>query len=50
MHSGMQLPAMRKCLLPGYFQSLQDKDGRKRYMERLVAIGGVDSYEIPRNE
>ena len=37
-------------MLPGYFLSLQDKDGRKRYMEKLMAIGGVDPYEIPKNE
>ena len=37
-------------MLPGYFLSLQDKNGRKRYMEKLMAIGGVDPYEIPKNE
>ena len=51
-HIGAQMepPAKRKCMLPGYFLSLQDKDGRKRYMEKLMAIGGVDPYEIPKNE
>ena len=36
----------RKCMLPGFFLSLQG--WRKQYMEKLIAIGGVDPYEIPR--
>ena len=37
-------------MLPWYFLSLQNKDGRKRYMEKLMAIGDADPYKTPRNE
>ena len=40
----------KKTMLGGYFLSLQDKDGRARYIEKLKAIGEVDPYEIPRQE
>ena len=38
----MEPPAKRKCMLPGYLLSLQDKDGRKHYTEMLMTIAGVD--------
>ena len=46
----MEPPAKRKCILARYFESVQEQDGRKRYLEKLRAIGGLDPYEVPRNE
>ena len=40
----------KKAFLPGCLSSLQDSDGKKRYLEKLSVIGGLDSYETARNE
>ena len=32
-------------LLGGYFASIRDKEGQRRYMEKLSIIGGFDPYE-----
>ena len=37
-------------LLPGYFSSLQDSEGKRRYLEKLSEIGGLDPYETMKNE
>ncbi|KAL9950729.1 hypothetical protein ACROYT_G043277 [Oculina patagonica] len=36
--------------LPGFFDSLKQKECRERYAAKLNDINGQDSYEIPRNE
>ena len=38
-----------KPFLPGYY-SIQDSKAKIRYKEKLDTIGGVDPYEILRNE
>lgn len=42
--------ASKKLFLPGYFLSLQDADGKQRYLEKLREIDGVDPYETVRNK
>ena len=40
----------KRGLLPGYFESLQQKESKERYLEKLKSIEGQDPYEIPRKE
>ena len=40
----------RKSLLGGYLAALRDREGRERYHKKLSVTGGVDPYEVPRNE
>ena len=40
----------RKPLLGGYLAALRDREGRERYCKKLSVTGGVDPYEVPRNE
>ena len=42
--------AKKMLLLGGYFASIRDKEGQRRYMEKLSIIGGFDPYESERNE
>ena len=44
------MKSSKKAFLPGYLSSLQDADGKKRYLEKLSMIGGLDPYETARNE
>ena len=37
-------------LLGGYFASLQDAQGKKRYLEKLQILGGFDPYETGKSE
>lgn len=37
----------KRGLLPGYFQSLQEKQSKERYLEKLKSIEGQDPYEFP---
>ena len=37
-------------LLPGYFESLQQKESKERYLEKLKFIEGRDLYEISRKK
>ena len=37
--------AKKMLLLGGYFASIWDKEGQRRYMEKLSIIGGFDPYE-----
>ena len=37
--------AKKMLLLGGYFASIRDKEGQRRYMEKLSIIGGFDPYE-----
>ena len=41
---------MSKRFLPGYMTSIQDQDAKKRYLDKLGVIGGLDPYETVRNE
>ena len=40
----------KRGFLPGYFEGLQFKDSKLRYLEKVKNINGEDPYEIPRNE
>lgn len=40
----------KRLMLGGYFATLKDSDGRKRYLEKLSILGGLDPYETARNE
>ena len=40
----------RRGFLPGYYEGLQLKETKERYLEELKDIAGQDRYEIPRNE
>ena len=46
----MTAEASTKCGLPGYFESLQEKKSKGRYLEKLKSIEGQDPYEISRKE
>ena len=37
-------------MLPGYFENLQEKESKERYLEKLKSIEGQDPYKIPRKE
>lgn len=36
--------------LPGYVSSIQDQDAKKRYLDKIGIIGGLDPYETVRSE
>ena len=40
----------KRGMLPGYFESLQEKQSMERYLEKLKSIEGQDPYEISRKE
>jgi len=40
----------KRGLLPGYFESLQEKQSKERYLEKLKSIEGQDPHEISRKE
>ena len=47
----MAARGISKCgSLPGYFEGLQHKDSKRRYLEKMKNINGEDPYEIPRSE
>ena len=41
--------ASEKKLLPGYFSSMQDSDGKARYIDKLSILEGFDPYESERS-
>ena len=41
---------MNKRFFPGYLTSIQDVDAKKRYLDKLSIIGGLDPYETDRSE
>ena len=41
---------IKEGFLPGYFEGLQLKESRQRYLEKLKDVNGEDPYEFPRNE
>ena len=40
----------KRGLLPGYFESMQQKESKERYLEKLKSIEGQDPDEISRKE
>ena len=40
----------RQSFLTGYLSSIQDKEAKKCYLDKLLVIGDVDPYEIVRGE
>ena len=40
----------KRGMLPGYFESLQQKESKERYIEKLKSIEGQGLYEISRKE
>ena len=42
------MAAKKKLLLGGYFASMQDSDGKVRYIDKLSILGGFDPYESER--
>ena len=40
----------RRLLLGGYFESLQDSDGKARYLEKLKTLDGFDPYHSSKSE
>ena len=40
----------KRLLLGGYFASLQDTDGKVRYLEKLSILGGFDPYESEKSQ
>ena len=41
---------MKRLLLGGYLASLQDTDGKARYLEKLSILGGFDPYESEKSQ
>ena len=44
------MDSKNKAFLPGYISLLEDSKAKTRYKEKLDTIGGLDPYEIVRNE
>ena len=42
--------SIKRGFLPGYFEGLQWKESRQRYLEKLKDVNGEDPYEVLRNE
>ena len=42
--------SMKRGLLPGYFESVQEKESKERYLGKVKSIEGQDPYEISRKE
>ena len=40
----------KRLLLGGYFSSIKDQDAKRRYLDKLRVIGGVDPYETEKKE
>ena len=40
----------KRLLLGGYFSSMRDQDAKKRYLDKLRVIGGVDPYETEKKD
>ena len=38
---------IKRGFLPGYFEGLQLKESRQRYLEKLKDVNGEDPYEVP---
>ncbi len=44
------MASKRKLLLGGYFASMQDSDGKARYLHKLSILDGFDLYESDRSQ
>ena len=42
--------SIKRGFLPGYFEGLQLKESRQRYLEKLKDVNGEDPYEVLPNE
>ena len=40
----------KRLLLGGYLSSMKDQEAKKRYLDKLHIIGGLDPYETERKE
>lgn len=47
IYARMEQKEVLKALLPGYYNSLQVKQAKDKYKEKLQVISGLDPYEIP---
>lgn len=46
----MAVSSTDKGILPEYYSSLQDEKAKERYVEKILYVGGLDPYKIPRKE
>ena len=46
----MNQASQKRPLLGGYFSSKKDQDAKRRYLDKLCAIGGLDPNEMERKE
>ena len=44
------MKSSKKALLPGYLSAMEDVEGKKRYLEKIRVIGGLNPYETPRRD
>ena len=44
------MASKRKLLLGGYFASMQDPNGKARYLDKLRILDGFDPYESDRSQ
>ena len=44
------MKSSKRAFLPGYLSSLQDAERKKRCLEKVSVIGGLDPYETATNE
>ena len=42
--------ATKRSLLGGYYLTIKDEDAKKRYVQKLSIVGGVDPYEVNKDE
>ena len=45
-----QASTKKKLLLGGYFSAMKDEVAKKRYLDKLQVVGGLDPYETGKNE
>ena len=50
MKISTKMSEKKRLLLGSYFASLQDAEGKKRYLEKLEILGGFDPYETGKSE
>ena len=42
-------PRGRIAFVPGYYDALRNEECKKRYLDKINLVSGVDPYEIPMN-
>ena len=50
MLAGFTALAIQRGLISAYYTTIADVDSKKRYVDKLDLVNGIDPYEIPRNE